>query len=370
MSRGDLKNRSLLVVLTLGWFLTGCGPQGAQDGGGPMFTLENGLYRVPDKSPLRTRLAVQTVASDGGAGMVEVPAQIETDPARTVNILAPAAGRVTALKVSLGQQVHAGQTLAVLASGDYAQAVADDAKAKDGLDLASRALTRAKGVEAAGGAASKDLEAAQSAYTQAQAEEERARQRLLSLSRGGRGRSRDLVLTAPSAGVVTALNIGQGGQANDPTASLMTIANLDHVFVAANLAEADVGRVKVGAAAEVRLASDPGHVRHGTVSEVDAFVAPDTRRQKVRITLPGAGLAPNLYATVRIAAGGAGGVRVPQSALLMNNDSVTVLVEVRPWIFQRRAVIIGDETEATARVISGLVAGERVVVRGGVLLND
>jgi cobalt-zinc-cadmium efflux system membrane fusion protein len=77
-----------------------------------------------------------------------------------------------------------------------------------------------------------------------------------------------------------------------------------------------------------------------------------------------------MYATVRLAAPAEGGVIVPQSALLMNHDAISVLVEVRPWAFQRRPVRIGDETETSAHVISGLQPGERVVVRGGVLLND
>jgi len=85
---------------------------------------------------------------------------------------------------------------------------------------------------------------------------------------------------------------------------------------------------------------------------------------------PGGRLLPNMYATVKVNGRQNGGVIVPQSALLMNNDAVSVLVEVRPWVFQRRAVKIGDETEDDARVLSGLVPGDRVVVRGGVLLDD
>jgi len=54
----------------------------------------------------------------------------------------------------------------------------------------------------------------------------------------------------------------------------------------------------------------------------------------------------------------------------MNNDSLSVFVEVRPWVFQRRAVKIGDETDSNARVLSGVKPGDRIVVRGGVLLND
>ena len=107
---------------------------------------------------------------------------------------------------------------------------------------------------------------------------------------------------------------------------------------------------------------------------MNALVESDTHRQKVRISLdnPGGRLMPNMYATATFilppSAGGA--VFVPQSALLMNNDQISVMVEVRPWVFQRRVVKIGDETDAAARVLSGLAPGERVVVKGGVLLND
>jgi membrane fusion protein, heavy metal efflux system len=112
------------------------------------------------------------------------------------------------------------------------------------------------------------------------------------------------------------------------------------------------------------------------VSEIDALVQPDTRRQKLRIELdnPGQRLLPNMYATATFTlpagVGASGGVFVPQSALLMNNDAISVMVEVRPWVFQRRVVQIGDETDTAARVVSGLRPGERVVVKGGVLLND
>ncbi len=61
---------------------------------------------------------------------------------------------------------------------------------------------------------------------------------------------------------------------------------------------------------------------------------------------------------------------VPQSALLMNNDSTTVFVEVAPWTFERRIVELSYDEGVDARVLKGLKGGERVVVAGGVLLND
>jgi cobalt-zinc-cadmium efflux system membrane fusion protein len=349
---------------------------GAPGADAPMFTEDHGLLTTPAGSPLRSHLVVAPVGSAGGAGALDLPAAVEADPARVANILSPLTGRIVALKVGVGQRVKQGQVLAVIASGDYAQARADDEKARDAAAFAKKALDRARGVREAGGSANKDLEAAESAYAQAEAELSRAEARLQSLGGSvggpGAGRSRDLILTAPQAGVVTTLAIGAGAEVDDPTAVLMTVTNLDRVFVTANVAETDVGQARVGSDATIVLTADPAHPIHAKVSQVNAAIEPDTRRQKIRIALsnPDGRLLPGMYAAVRLAGPAAGGVVVPQSALLMNNDTTSVLVEVRPWTFQRRPVQIGDETETSAHVISGLQPGERVVVRGGVLLND
>jgi len=365
-----LKIAALCLAATIP--LAACG-RDAKDAGAdrPMFTENHGLLTVPAASPLRSHLSVQAIGVANQQGMLELPAMVEADPAQVTNILAPLTGRVAALKVKLGEKVRRGQVLAVIASGDMDQAYADDEKAHDAFDLAKKALDRARGVQQAGGAAQKDLEAAQSAYNQAQAELTRAHARLQALGAGS-GHGRELVLASPRDGVVTALAISSGAQVSDPTATLMTVANIDHVFVTANVAENQIGSVAIGMSADIALTAYPGQILHGRIAEVDAIVAPDTRRQKARVSLanPGGRLLPNMYATMSLAVPSSSGVSVPQSALLMNNDAVSVLVEVRPWVFQRRAVKIGDETSDWAHIVSGLGAGERVVVKGGVLLND
>ena len=77
-----------------------------------------------------------------------------------------------------------------------------------------------------------------------------------------------------------------------------------------------------------------------------------------------------MYANVKLATAQAGKLMIPTSALLMNNDSITVFVENSPWVFVRRTVTIGSEDGEQVSVLSGLAANERVIVRGGVLLND
>ena len=352
-----------------------CGRKdGASDDPGPMVVSDHGLLTVPSKSPLRTHLLVEAVGGGAADHRLEAPAAVEVDPTRVANIISPLTGRVVELRVKLGERVRRGQTLAILASGDLAQANSDVVKAADAAEIAKKALDRARGVREAGGAAEKDFEAAESAYNQAAAELERAKERQKSLN-GAAAHKTELVLAAPQDGVITALSIAPGSQVGDTTATLMTITNIERVFVTANVAEGDAGSVAIGQEAEIALTAFPGRTLHGRVTSVNALLEPDTRRRKVRIALDnrdGAAL-PNMYGTVallRAVPGGTSTVTVPQSALLMNNDTVSVMVEIRPWVFQRRVVQLGDETDTTVQVVSGLAAGERVVVKGGVLLND
>jgi cobalt-zinc-cadmium efflux system membrane fusion protein len=63
-------------------------------------------------------------------------------------------------------------------------------------------------------------------------------------------------------------------------------------------------------------------------------------------------------------------VILPASALLMNNDRTTVFVETAPWTFERRTVEPLLQGSPEVAILSGVRAGERVVVKGGILLND
>jgi cobalt-zinc-cadmium efflux system membrane fusion protein len=338
----------------------------------PPFTIDHGLTKVPDGSPLRKELVVQPVQLRQAPHAMVFPANVEADPAHTVNVLPPLTGRLLELKVGLGDHVVRGQLLAVIDSGDYAQAYADAAKARDALDLAKKALNRAHGVQAAGGSAVKDLEAAQSGYSQAQAEFDRAQMRLAAVGGTPGAPSRPMQITAPASGYITALSVSPGAYVNDVTAAMMVISNLDVVWITANVPESDVGQIAKGDKLDAALPAYPNAVFHGTVSFVSPLLQSDTRRDMVRAAFANADgkLKPNMYANVSIDVPQPAQMFVPESALLMNNDNTSVFVEVAPWTFERRTVDLSyDEADGT-RVLKGLKAGDRVVVRGGVLLND
>jgi len=277
------------------------------------------------------------------------------------------------LKVKLGDTVKQGQLLATISSGDLAQAYSDYDKAKDALELARQAFNRGKGVNAAGANAAKDLEQLQSNYSQAAAEEKRASNRLATLGVDKPGeKSRTLNIVAPVSGTITTLNNAPGAYINDATATLMTISNLETVWVTANVPESQLQSISKGQATDIRLAAYPNKVIKGKVDIVSSILEPDTRRNKTRIEANNKDglLKPNMFATVSVSVPQAKQIRVPTSALLMNNDSITVFVEVAPWTFVRKTVTLGNEETDSAAILSGLNQGDKVVVSGGVLLND
>ena len=340
----------------------------------PMLIREGARISIPDGSPLRGKLTVGPVAQREIQRKLVLPAVVEADPTRTVKVLPPVTGRVTDLMVQLGERVVQGQDLAVIDSGDLAQAFSDIEKARSVLTLTKKGLDRQLGLEKAGGAAIKDREQAQSDYDQAVAELERAQSRLraMGVPADQKEQSRLLTLKAPAAGSVIDLQAARGAFLNDPTAAIMTIANLGTVWVTANLPEKDTALVTTGQDVDVVFSAYPSEVFAGKVLFISDVLDPDTRRTKIRIAFenPAMKLKPNMFADATFLAPRQTMQVVPTQALVLKEETDRVFVEVAPWTFEPRPVEVGFQQGDQAVVEHGLKAGERIVVKGGVLLND
>lgn len=326
---------------------------------------------VPENSPLRQRLTVAPVASQNVSGKLVLPGVVEADPARNAAVLTPLGGRLVELKVALGDRVTKGQMLAVIDSADLAQAFDDDEKAKDALDLTEKNLKRQEEQVKIGAASTKDLDQAKSDNNQAVAEYRRTQARLAVIG-AGQTNGRLLSVKAPIEGSITALSVSPGTMINDATETLMTISDLSTVWVTALVPETDIAAVAKDQAAEITMAAYPGQKLQGKVAFVSDVLDSDSRRDKVRIAFanPDHVLKPNMFATVTLSGADRAMPVLPSSALLMNNDRVSVFVATSPWVFERRTIQPDLREGTTIPIESGLQPGEQVVVQGGILLND
>jgi len=362
----------LVVLLTRGFGLL-AGSRNAS-GAPPLLVRKGDQISVPENSALRTRITVLPAATEALSAKLTLPAIVESDPARTAAVLPAFGGRVLELKVALGERVAKGQALAVIDSPDLAQAYDDNDKAADALNLAEKFLARQKEQSKIGTASDQDLDQAKSNYRQAEAEHLRtqAHLRTLGVSADTKPAARLLTVTAPVSGSITTLAVTPGTMINDPTQPIMTIADLSTVWVTAMVPEKDLAAISKDQDAEVSLIAYPDRVLHGKVLFVSDVIEPDTRRDKVRIAFANAdrALKPNMYATVTLLGTQRPRVVLPSSALLMNNDRTTVFVAVAPWTFERRTVDPELEEGTSVAIRSGINAGDQVVVKGGILLND
>jgi cobalt-zinc-cadmium efflux system membrane fusion protein len=362
----------VLIMYTDGFGLFG-GHEHAAEQSGALVRQGDSIF-IPEGSALRTRVAIEPAAARPVSTQLLTPGIVESDPAVTAAVLAPLAGRVETLPVELGQRVTRGQVVAELDSPDLAQANDDNAKAIDALNLATRNLERQEQQSRIGVISDRDLDQARSDHAQAQAEATRTQARITALGAAVSDGSHPgrLLVRAPVAGSITSLNVARGNMLNDATQPLMTIADLSTVWVTALVAEKDLNGVKVGQEAQVALSAYPDKVLHGRVTSVADVIEPDSRRDKVRIALPNAdyALRPNMFATVTLLGASSAQVTVPTSALLMNNDRTSVFVATAPWTFKRREVDMRLGEGNSAVIVSGVSAGEQVVVKGGILLND
>ena len=219
------------------------------------FTRFGDRIVVPETSLLRTQLAVEAAAVKDVARELILPAMVEADPARTVNVMPPVTGRIIDLMTQLGARVTKGEQLAIIDSGDLAQALSDDEKARSALKLTKQTLDRLMVLERTSAISVKDREQAQSDYAQAQSELERADARLRAIGAplDAKANSRLLSVKSPIAGSVIALQVAPGAYVNDATAAMMTIANLDVVWVTANVPEKDVSFIYPGQTVKVAV---------------------------------------------------------------------------------------------------------------------
>jgi membrane fusion protein, heavy metal efflux system len=339
----------------------------------PLLIRDGERIQIPSGSPLRDKVVIATVAAKEIQRSLVLPAVVEADPSHTVKVLPPVSGRVIELKVQLGARVAQGDVLAVLESGDLAQAFADDDKARAAEKLTKHALDRLLILEKTAAISVKEREQAQNDYTQAQAELERTARRLRTLGAPeGAEPTRLLSVKAPMAGSVIDLQMAPGAYFNDITASIATIANLNTIWVTANVPEKDTALVTKGQSVDVVFTAYPREVFKGAVLFVSDVLDPDTRRTKVRIAFenPDLRFKPNMFASATFLAPKQTLPVVPTTALMLRNETDQVFVEVEPWVFEARPVDVGFQQGDQMIVTRGLNAGERVVTKDGVLLND
>jgi Cu(I)/Ag(I) efflux system membrane fusion protein len=177
---------------------------------------------------------------------------------------------------------------------------------------------------------------------------------------------------AEANGVVAHLAVREGIFVT-PANEVMSIAELDKVWVLAEVFEREAAWVRPGQMAMVELDYLPGKMWHGTVDYVYPELDPKTRTLTVRIRFDNEDemLRPNMFARVTIHAKDTGPVvHVPREAVIRGGNIDRVVVVLGEGRFRSRPVTLGIESGDQVAIRSGLEAGEEIVVSGQFLIDS
>ncbi len=181
-----------------------------------------------------------------------------------------------------------------------------------------------------------------------------------------------LTYRSPVAGVVLQKPSVQGMRFM-PGEALYEIANLSSVWLVAEVFERDLGAVRVGQPARLRILAYPDKEFTGKVVFIYPTLEAETRTGRVRIDLanPGGLLKPAMYGQVQLSAGHPRGkvLAIPDSAVLDSGTRQVALVQRGEGLFEPRDVKLGMRAEGYAEVREGVAAGEQVVVRANFLID-
>jgi len=318
-------------------------------------------------------LAFDTVRLEPVRSEQSFSGQVVTNGDKTAKIFPLVGGIVEKLNVELGDHVTKGQVLAVVRSGEIADVQNQNSTAGTDVAIAQKNLSVAGDQYKAGLAAERDVVLAREELRKAQSNLGKTNKQL-----GIYGVSKDgyYTIKAPISGFITDKNVTQGMQytnANTDADGFFTIADLDQVWVLANVFEADIANVKVGYQADITTLSYPDKHFKGVVDKVFNVLDPDSKALKVRIRLqnPDYLLKPEMYAQVHILnTEKQKELAVPANSVIFDKDQHFVLVYKSRTDVETHPVKVTKTVGDISYVSGNIKAGDAIVTKNQLLVYD
>jgi len=369
--------RALVVASLLSFASFGCShPRVTQDAPPASSSATN--IALPDEQ--RDRIYVTTVTETSFKRTVATTGTVAFDQNRSTHVVSAISGTIVDLLVPLGAHVTAGTPLARVASSDFAADVSAFRKSSVVSANLRRIAEADKKLLENGNIGRREMEQAQADAISADADLAAAADQLRALGvptgemTGVVGKDGGTlgVIRATMEGTVVENLANPGELLQAGSTAVFTIAQLNDMWVMANVFETDLPLVKAGDSADVMPAMGATPLA-GRVDYVGDLVDPTTRAVAVRIVVDNKShlLKQGAYVNVTThSSDETRGILIPASALLLDSESMSfVFVSNADHTFSRRHVTTGSRVGDQVEIKDGLKGGEDIVTDGGLFIQ-
>jgi RND family efflux transporter MFP subunit len=317
--------------------------------------------------PVRPQVVEEVVELDGA---VDVP------PDRRALASSPFAGTIAKLHVDRGQRVRAGDVVAEVVSLELLGLQLDLLRAHLESQRLEEMWQRLQSADGKSVVPRKKLLETESQVKAARQQRDTLQRKLRAVGLSA-GQLEELLarkklvealpVRSPIDGVVVGFDrvLGQAIKAEEP---ILSVHDLIHPWIQGYVSERDLGRIRLGQKARVRLTGDPSFLAEGSVVRSGRIFGKGDRTLSIWVELDGAPTTPLLHnqlarLTLRLGQS-APTLAVPLSAVWREGTQTFVFVQNGDGTFERRAVATGRSDDRRVEIAHGLRAGETVAVRG------
>lgn len=338
-----MKRLMVMLVLPLMAIMAGCGGDD-----GPDIDLESSIpvrvEEVQTKTIKEFVFATGTVLAVNSADMKAQQwgyYRLQTNPR---------SGRAYAM----GDAVVKGDVIIQMENPEYENQVGFDSK-KLNFDVSKREFEKQQKLYEKGGVTLRELTDAERAFIDARYSFENAQLQLLKLK-----------IIAPFDGTLTDLPFFGPGQSVEAGQLLAQVMDETRLYSEVTLPGKDIARVKKNQTALITNYTNPDDTVYGTVTQVSPALDPDSRMFKVTLEISNDSLLlrPGMFVKIDLVVRERDSTLVIPRDILLDRHGARIVFVVEKGIAVERRLETGLQNRLEVEVLSGLEAGERLVVEG------
>lgn len=281
-------------------------------------------------------------------------------------------GIVQSVHFELGDQVKKGQTLAIIQSSQLLELTHLKKIKSQAIQLVEKQIETKRELLKSGLATAlevKELEAQQAEF---KAELSRL-QNLLTYyqSTGTKGQFK---LIAPKSGYIVQKNISPGQILTTNEESVISISNLDEVWVFVNIYANNLRFVKENDKVQVKTIAFPDEIHEGRIDKIFNVFDENEHVLKARVVLKNSqlNLHPGLIADILIDKGESkdSAIQIPNHAVIFHNNKQYVLIHTSDCSIEKRRIHPVASNSTHVYVRGEILEGEKIVQRNALLLFE
>jgi len=328
---------------------------------------------VPEGSNIISKIKLQTVKTGDCFMQFTTTGVVKPVSGHLAEVSSPFSGRIVKSFVKLGQKVSVGSPLFEVSSSEYLEAVKMCLQARHEREVAERNYLRKNELAESGIISKKELDEAKLTLDLAEKECEKTNAilKIYNINTIEADLDQPLIVRAPISGEVVRNDITVGQYIKPESEPIVTIADLDRVWVVARVKEKEIGMINPDDDTGVFTESFPGREIKGKIKYIGGILSEQTRSVDVYVECdnPEKILKPGMFVTVKFSHRVSDAILIPASSVLQDFDKTYLFEKIGPYSFVRREITVTSKEDINMLVLSGLEAGRTIVTEGAIYLR-